>query len=243
MAAVESQPGVLEINRVRIRSAGSRYFVDLGIGLGRNVTFQAAEQVARKVTESVHRLLPEADVIVNTVPRAAHWESIFDRIRAAALRHNLIVHDISVQDLDGELHVELHVELEERLTLLDAHDRVTNLEKDIRSAVPEIASILTHIESEPATIEGGNEIAGDIGLESRLKAIGVQFPEVVDVHEIVLKRVRNHFFLSCHVTMQDELPLSRVHDVQTALEIRFKAAAPQLFRVLIHPEPKTDNRR
>jgi cation diffusion facilitator family transporter len=243
MAAVESQPGVLEINRVRIRSAGSRYFVDLGIGLGRNVTFQAAEQVARKVTESVHRLLPEADVIVNTVPRAAHWESIFDRVRAAALRHNLIVHDISVQDLDGELHVELHVELEERLTLLDAHDRVTNLEKDIRSAVPEIASILTHIESEPATIEGGNEIAGDIGLESRLKAIGVQFPEVVDVHEIVLKRVRNHFFLSCHVTMQDELPLSRVHDVQTALEIRFKAAAPQLFRVLIHPEPKTDNRR
>jgi divalent metal cation (Fe/Co/Zn/Cd) transporter len=43
--------------------------------------------------------------------------------------------------------------------------------------------------------------------------------------------------------MQDELPLSRVHDVQTALEIQFKAAAPQLFRVLIHPEPKTDNRR
>ncbi|MGA2991539.1 MAG: cation diffusion facilitator family transporter, partial [Candidatus Korobacteraceae bacterium] len=83
--AVEALPGVLEINRVRIRSAGSRYFVDLGIGLGRNVTFLAAEEVARKVTETVHRLLPEADVIVNTVPRAAHWESIFDRVRAAAL--------------------------------------------------------------------------------------------------------------------------------------------------------------
>jgi divalent metal cation (Fe/Co/Zn/Cd) transporter len=59
----------------------------------------------------------------------------------------------------------------------------------------------------------------------------------------LLKRVRDHLFLSCHVTMQDKLPLSRVHDVQTALEIRFKTAAPQLFRVLIHPEPQTDNRR
>ena len=39
------------------------------------------------------------------------------------------------------------------------------------------------------------------------------------------------------------VPLSRVHDVQTELEIRFKTAAPQLFRVLIHPEPQTDNRR
>jgi divalent metal cation (Fe/Co/Zn/Cd) transporter len=43
--------------------------------------------------------------------------------------------------------------------------------------------------------------------------------------------------------MQDHLPLSRVHDVQTGLEIQFKLEAPQLFRVLIHPEPQTDNRR
>ena len=241
--AVGALPGVLEINRARIRSAGSRFFVDLGIGLERNVTFQAAEQVARKVTEAVHQLLPDADVIVNAVPRAAHWESIFDRIRAAALRNNLMVHDISVQELRGKLHVEVHVELEEELLLLEAHDQVTALERDIRAAVPEIDSILTHIESEPATIEGGDEVVGDVRLEARFKAIGTQFPEVVDVHEIVLKRVRDRFFLSCHVTMQDELPLSRVHDVQTALEIRFKAAAPQLFRVLIHPEPKTDNRR
>ena len=27
------------------------------------------------------------------------------------------------------------------------------------------------------------------------------------------------------------------------LEIRFKQEAPELFRVLIHPEPRTDNRR
>jgi len=80
-------------------------------------------------------------------------------------------------------------------------------------------------------------------LEAKLKEIGSEFPEVVDVHEVMLKSVREHLFLSCHVTMHDDLPLSRVHDVQTALEIRFKNAAPQLFRVLIHPEPQTDNRR
>jgi divalent metal cation (Fe/Co/Zn/Cd) transporter len=52
-----------------------------------------------------------------------------------------------------------------------------------------------------------------------------------------------HIFLSCHVTMRDYLPLARVHDIMTALEIRFKLEVPQLFRVLIHPEPQTDNRR
>jgi divalent metal cation (Fe/Co/Zn/Cd) transporter len=66
---------------------------------------------------------------------------------------------------------------------------------------------------------------------------------VVDVHEIIFKRMGDHLFLSCHVTMQDNLPLSQVHDVTTELEAQFKTEAPQLFRVMIHPEPQTDNRR
>jgi cation diffusion facilitator family transporter len=236
-------PGVLEVERVRIRKAGSRYFADLSVGLGRNVTFQASDALVSEVRQRVHSLLGDADVLVNAVPREVVTESTFDRIRAAALRNNLMVHDISVQDLDGDIHVELHVELDENMLLIAAHDRVTALEADIRAHVPEITSILTHIESEPATIETSEEILQDHNLEERLKAIGATFPDVVDVHEIILKRVRDHIFLSCHVTMKDLLPLSRVHDVQTALEIRFKLEAPQLFRVLIHPEPQTDNRR
>ncbi|HWR37041.1 MAG TPA: cation-efflux pump [Clostridia bacterium] len=243
IAQVEAVPGVLEIGRVRIRKAGNRCFCDLSVALARNVTFQKSEQVVLEVTQAVHRVLKEADVMVNAVPQALHTENLFDRIRAAALHKNFMVHDISVQDLGGSLHVEQHVELDERLTLVDAHDRVTSLESEIRNSVPEIASILTHIESEPATIETSDEIVQDRDLERKMKDIGTEFPEIVDVHEVVVKRVRDHLYVSCHVTMNDELPLARVHDVQTALEIRFKQAAPKLFRVLIHPEPQTDNRR
>jgi divalent metal cation (Fe/Co/Zn/Cd) transporter len=109
--------------------------------------------------------------------------------------------------------------------------------------VPEISSILTHIESEPATIEAGREVVRDPALERRLKAIAEQFPEIIDMHDLQLKRVRDKLYVSCHCTLSDDLPLSRVHDIQTALEIRFKQDAPELFRVLIHPEPQTDNRR
>lgn len=243
ISRVGSVPGVVGVERVRIRKAGSRYFADIAIGMARNATFQASDVVVSEVRQRIHSLLGDSDVLVNAVPRALHSESTFDRIRAASLRNNLMVHDISVQDLNGQIHVELHVELDETMSLIAAHDRVTALEADIRAHTPEIASILTHIESEPATIETGDAILHDRELENKLKKIGATFPDVVDVHEVVLKRVRGHFFLSCHVTMHDNLKLSRVHDVQTALEIQFKLAAPQLFRVLIHPEPQTDNRR
>ena len=243
IAAVSKVDGMLEVDRVRIRRAGNRYFADLSIGLARNVTFQRSEQVADAVTNAVRGILPDADVVVRSIPRAQGTENIFDRIRAVAMRHNVNVHDVSVQNLHGRLHVEQHLELEERLSLKAAHDRVTLLEAEIRHDVPEVSTILTHIESEPATIEPAEEILRDARLEKQLKTIASEFPEIHDMHDIEIKRVRGRLYVSCHCTMSDDLPLSRVHDIQTELEIRFKQAAPELFRVLIHPEPRTDNRR
>ena len=241
--AVSKVDGVIEVDRARIRRAGNRYFADLSIGMARNVTFQRSEQVADAVTEAVRSILPEADVVVHSAPRAARSENIFDRVRAVAARHNFNVHDVSVQDLSGRLHVEQHLELDERLSLKAAHDRVTLLEAEIRKDVPEISTILTHIESEPATIETGDEIVRDATLDKRLRAAAAEFPEILDMHEVEIKRVRGRLYVSCHCTMSDELPLSRVHDISTELEIRFKQDSPELFRVLIHTEPSTDNRR
>jgi cation diffusion facilitator family transporter len=235
--------GLLEVDRVRIRRAGNRYFADVSVGLSRGVTFQRSGQVAEEITEAVQRVLPNTDVVVHSAPRATSAENIFDRVRAVATRHNLNVHDVSVQDLEGRLHVEQHLELDERLPLKSAHDRVTMLESDIRAEIPEIASILTHIESEPATIEPAEQLERDSNLEARLKKVAREFQEIVDMHDLEVKRVRDRVYVSCHCTFDDELPLSRVHDVSTALEIRFKQEAPELFRVLIHPEPSTDNRR
>lgn len=241
--AVSRLDGILEVDRVRIRRAGNRYFADLAVGLARTVTFQRSEQLASAVTESVRRILPDADVTVQSLPRAQGTENVFDRIRAAATQRNLNVHDISVQDLEGRLHVEQHIELDERMTLKEAHDQVTDLEAEMRTDVPEIADIVTHIESEPSTIEKPEELVGDAELEHRLKSVAAQFPEILDVHDFLFKRVRGRLYLSCHCTLSDDLSLARVHDIQTELETRFKQDAPELFRVLIHPEPSTDNRR
>ncbi len=235
--------GVLEIDRVRIRRGGSKYFADVSIAMSRNVTFQKSEQVANEVSSGIQELLPGADVVVNAVARAGRGESLFDRIRAVATRNNLNVHDISVQDIHGALHVEQHVELDERLALKEAHDRVTRLESEMRRDIPEISSILTHIESEPATIETSDGVMEAPSFEDRIQSVTGTFPEVVDAHDLMFKRVAGRLYLSLHCTMKDDLPLARVHDIQTALESRFRQEVPDLFRVLIHPEPQTDNRR
>ena len=54
---------------------------------------------------------------------------------------------------------------------------------------------------------------------------------------------REHVQVSCHCTLPDDLPMAHVHAVITALEGAFKLDAPEVDRLLIHPEPATDNCR
>ena len=221
----------------------------------RNLTFQRAEQITIAATEAVQRHLPGADVVVHSVPTASIAESVHDRIRAVAARSNLSIHDVSVQQFNHSLHVEQHLEVNETMPLNAAHALVTQLESEIRREIPEISSILTHIESEPATIEQPASLERDRQLEVRLRRVAQAFPEILDIHEVFVTRTGapssnesgdntgDRIQVTCHCTLPDDLPMARVHAIITALESAFKLDSPEVSRLLIHPEPATDNRR
>ena len=244
---LQATDGVLTVERVRVRRSGSDIFVDLTLGLPRNLTFQRSEQITAAASETVRRLLPGADVVIHTVPTASLGESVFDRIRAVAARSNLAIHDVSVQQFDGALHVEQHLEVPETMPLRHAHEIATQLESDMRREIPGIATLLTHIESEPATIANAAQMEASQNLEDQLRATASHFPEILDIHEISLTRghggAANSVQVNCHCTLPDDLPMEAVHEIITNFESEFRLDHPQVSRVFIHPEPATDNRR
>ncbi|MBT9332853.1 cation-efflux pump [Paracidobacterium acidisoli] len=239
--AVRHTDGVLAIDQARVRRSGSSYFADLTLSLSRQLTFQRTEELVRDATEAVQRVLPGADVVIHTVPRSTIAESIFDKVRAVASRNNVVMHDVSIQSFDDGLHVEQHIEVPENMPLRSAHDFVRSIEEEIRTELPQVSSVLTHIESEPATIENRVKVEHDRRIERHLRAAAVHFPEIIDIHDIVIGRVGDHIQVSCHCTLPDEMEMQRVHEVITLLEDRFKQECPEVNRMLIHPEPATDN--
>ena len=241
LAEVRDVQGVLAVDQARMRSAGAAHFADLTLSMSRQLTFQRTEQLVEEATAAVQRVLPGADVVIRTVPRETETESIFDRVRAVALRNNVVLHDVSVQTLGAGLRIEQHIEVNEGLPLLKAHAFVREIEDEIRTALPQVSSVLTHIESEPATIEKPELQARDRAMEKQLRHAAAGLPEILDVHDVLVSRIGDRFQLSCHCTMPDELAMQRVHQVITALEDRFKSDCPEVDRVMIHPEPFTDN--
>lgn len=242
LAEVSHTHGVLAVDQARVRRAGTSYFADLTLSLSRQLTFSSTEDLVREATEAVQRVLPNADVIIHTVPRPSLAESVFDKVRAVASRNNILLHDVSIQSFDGHLHVEQHIEVPEDMPLRAAHSFVRRIEDEIRAELPQVESVLTHIESEPATIEQHVSVERDRNIEACLRSAGAHLPEIIDIHEVVVGRTGEHLQLSCHCTLPDTLKMQRVHEVITALEARLKVECPEVHRVLIHPEPQSDNR-
>jgi cation diffusion facilitator family transporter len=242
LAELQRTEGVLSIDQARMRRAGSKYFADFTLSLSRQLTFQRSEDLVRDSVAAVQRVLPGADVIIHTVPRSTDAETVFDKIRAVALHNNVSIHDVSVQFFNSGLHVEQHLEVDEKLPLRQAHSFVRRIEDEIRRELPQVSQVLTHIENEMATIENPQIMERDRSIQAHLRHAASAFPAIVDIHEVVTGRIGDRLQISCHCTLPDDMPMQQVHEIITALEDRFKLECPEVHRVLIHPEPATDNR-
>jgi cation diffusion facilitator family transporter len=238
---VRRTDGVLGIDQARVRRSGHAYFADVTLSLPRQLTFQRTEELVRDATAAVQRVLPDADVVIHTVPRSTMTESLFDKVRAVAARNNVLLHDVSIEAFADGLHVEQHIEVKETMPLLEAHRFVYGIEQQIRHEVPQVGSVLTHIESEPGTIEAPVRVEQDRHIEQCLRDAAVNVPGVVDIHEVNVDRLGERLHVTCHCTLPDAMEMRRVHESITELEHRFKLDCPEVDRVLIHPEPASDN--
>jgi cation diffusion facilitator family transporter len=236
-SAVGDTEGVLQSERVRVRRSGQRYFVDVTISVPRTASLEQAHAASDAVERSVERIVP-ADVVVHVEPRARTNEHLFDTIRAIAQRLGLAVHELSAHHLENRLFIELHLEVDERSSLREAHRRATELETEIRGATDADANINIHIEPLGARIPGAEEMKGlSQSVQDFLNSLRPEYREIVNCHEVNVRSVEHKILVSCHCAMDGNLPITEVHDLTAALENRVKEHFPQIFRLTIHPEP------
>ena len=239
--AVRTVDGVVACERVRVRHAGSKFFVDVKIAIERTIPFDHVTVVIQVVRSRVQEVLPEADVMIHTEPHAPRVDNLFEKVKWIARRSNLSVHDLLMHEVDRQLTLDLHLEVDETYTLEQAHDRVNCLEAQIIQEIPEIDAINTHIEGEGTHIQT-DEMVGELRdrMVEELKAIALQVPDILDCHEIAIRKISQKFYVSCHCLLDGSLPITLVHDRTVELEALFKKTFPAIHKITIHTEPESE---
>ena len=239
--AVGRMNGVQAVHRVRVRRAGNRYFVDATVSVPRTASLEQVHAWSDAIEKRVGEIVP-SDVVVHAEPQAPASENFLESIRATAQRMGRAIHDLSAHQQDGRLFVELHLEVDERLTLSEAHRQATELEEAILALPGHPAEVNIHIEPMGTNIATTNTSASEMmqlsrSIEQFVNTLPAEYDELVNCHDVHVRQVQHRILASCHCVMKGDLSVTQVHDVTAALEDRIKEHFPQIFRVTIHPEP------
>lgn len=238
-AAAEVE-GVLRVGRVRVRRSGPRFFVDMTVDVDRNLSFERTHAIAEHIEAHTQNVVPGADVVVHTEPREVERETLAKRIRAVAYRSQMAVHNISMHEDEDGVFVDLHLEVDDHLSLEQAHEMASRIEKDLWTDMPEISQVYVHLESRRTGVGGGRDVTRQEGeLVEKVKRLTDEIAGPSRCHNVLVRREGGKLSISLHCHLDKELSIAEIHDITTRIEMRLKERLPELDRCAVHAEPET----
>jgi divalent metal cation (Fe/Co/Zn/Cd) transporter len=238
-ATITRIPGVVGVERLRVRRVGEVLFVDLVVAVSRTLPLDRVAALKDRIVGAVRTDSPAAEVTVTTEPRALDDETVFERVMVIARNRALAVHHVTVHAIEGRLAVALDLEVDGALSLGTAHEIASGLEEAIREELGPGVEVETHIEPlQPGHEPGRDAAPGRIAaVHDALIEIAAKVDLVGAIHDVRVREADDGEIVNFHCLVAPTLKVADVHDrvdeVERALRLRF----PAIKRVIGHAEP------
>jgi cation diffusion facilitator family transporter len=226
----------VELRRLRMRQAAGRQFADVVIGVSPGAAVGLGHAAADAVEEAVHGALPESDVVVHVEPRVDET-ALRERALAAAQRVQRVreIHNLIVLRVGPRTEVSLHLKLPGDLSLEEAHEVASEVERTIVESVPEVDAAQTHLEPLAEAGEGrrAEDDAADRAVVERIVR------EVTGGAPRELRFLNTDGGLLAHLTLalDPSTSLAEAHARASEIEERIRRERPEISDVIVHTEP------
>jgi cation diffusion facilitator family transporter len=237
-AAIRTVPGVVDIERLRVRMVGSTHFIDAVVQVPRTYPIDRVDEIKRKAQEAITKVLDDADLTFTAIPVARDNESVRERIMVIARNSGLAIHHVTVHDLGGKLTVSIDLEVDGDMALIAAHDIAHELERNIREEFGEDVEVDTHIEPLEPELPLGTDAAPD--RVETVRAALARFAADGTIHDIHNVRVRDTDageIVNFHCRAAPSMSVIKVHENVDEIERALRRAFPTVKRVISHAEP------
>jgi cation diffusion facilitator family transporter len=235
--SLEGMP--VDVRRVRIRHAAGRHFVDLVVGVEADAQLTQAHTIADRLEDAVRGELPGADVLVHVEPREAEGD-LRERATAAALSVPEVreIHNVRVMRVGDGFELSLHAKLPRGLSLADAHATVEQLEAEIRSAIPQLRMVHTHIEPLARTDWASRPSREEVATEAQAIEEVVRRYTGHDAATLRFRDAERGRVALITVLLPADQPLPSAHRRAGEIEQAVRDRCPELSDVIVHTEPE-----
>jgi len=237
-------PGVQSVGPLRVRQAGASVFVDLTVNVDRSASLEEAHQIAEAVDDRVSRFVHRGDVVVHVDPVRRSGENLSQTVSAIAARFGLRTHFVHAHEVRGRYFVDLHVEVAPDLTLGQAHDQVSRLERAVRDELPQVRGIHSHIEPLATTVAPVYDVdpQEEDSLRSEIMAVTTEFLGLDGCSRLHIRSGPEGYDVVLHCLADPDLSVAEAHRLADELEKRIQIRLPGIQRVLIHVAPEGEIR-
>ena len=236
-AAIEAVPGVVRVERLRVRMVGPTHFIDAIVHVPRTFPIDRVEEIKRRAQAAVDAALGDADLTFTAVPVARDNESVRERIMVIARNSGLAIHHVTVHDLGGRLTVSIDLEVDGAMALNAAHDIAHDLEHSIRDEFGDV-EVDTHIEPLEPELPLGSDAA-----PARVEAIKAALSRfaangaIHDIHNVRVRDTDAGEIVNFHCRAAPSMSVIKVHENVDEIERALRRAFPTVKRVISHAEP------
>jgi cation diffusion facilitator family transporter len=234
-AAAAAAPGA-DVQRLRVRESGGRYFADVVVGVPPAQPVLESHQTADAIEQAVHSALPDSDVVVHLEPGGRDL-SLREQILAIALAPPEVkeVHDVNVFEQEHGTIVTLHVKLDRTTPLAEAHRVADDIEARLR-ALDGVAEARTHLEPLEPPRRTARDPDHPEAVQGEIRALVTRLTGEAPADLRVLG-TRAGLVVLLTITVDAGLSLREAHDVAGALEAAIRAEHPGIAQVVVHTEP------
>lgn len=236
--AISAVPGVVGIERLRVRMVGATHFIDAIVEVPRTYPIDRIAEIKRKAQSAVTAVLQDVDLSFTAIPVARDNESVRERIMVIARNSGLAVHHVTVHDLGGKLTVSIDLEVDGDMPLVAAHDIAHQLEWHIREEFGADVEVDTHIEPLEPELPHGSDAAPARVEEIRKALADLAGDSVIrDVHNVRVRDTDAGEIVNFHCRSAPSLSVIAVHEHVDEIERGLRRAFPSVKRVISHAEP------
>lgn len=235
---IEAMRDVRSFHKLSVHMTGKRFYVEMHILLDGNLRFEETHRIASNIEREVKNVVPNARVTIHTEPIGGVRESVWELVKdvAEGAPGSRGVHNIHIQEINGKLYVDLHLEVSADMTEKQAHDVSEQVENKLREKNPNIEEVTIHMESASELIS--RELMGvETDLEYFIEHVVERFPEIRSVHGIEVRKVgdNRHIVLRCH--FDPNISMEKAHEISNNIEREIRSAYPRIARIDVHEEP------
>ncbi|MFA6295920.1 MAG: cation-efflux pump [Patescibacteria group bacterium] len=225
---------------IRVRSLGPNIFIDMGIKISRRLSLEKVDEIVNGLKTEINKKVPGSEIAIHTSSIKTEDETIVETIQILSAKNSMFIHDIVVENLDNNKFVSFDLELPNDLTVEEAHEKASLLEKLIQDALDSKIELNIHIDP-IVTKELKSEKISDAELSTinqKVQELAKNFDKLADVHNISARKINGKLYITMHCYADNNLSLEESHAQATKLKNIIRENITNVERVIVHVEPK-----